>query len=124
MPLETILTIEDDAPIRQFVVAGLTHYGFDVSVAADGALALLSAAAKPPDLVVTDLVLPSMSGTELLARLRVDRPALKALLVSGYTQEAALLRGELPANTAFLSKPFTLAALVAKLDALLKSATP
>jgi CheY-like chemotaxis protein len=107
----TILFVEDDDDIRDMAAAYLRTAGFGVSAAADGEAALKLLAAAPPDLLVTDLVMPGrVDGFELARRAIAHRPGLKVLYVSGYPErirqnEGLVARGEL------LKKPFRLAAL-------------
>jgi CheY-like chemotaxis protein len=107
----SILFVEDDDDIREMAVASLKAGGFRVGAAADGEAALMLLAADPPDLLITDLVMPgSVDGFELARRAIAHRPDLKVLYVSGYPErirqnEGLVARGEL------LKKPFRLAAL-------------
>jgi PAS domain S-box-containing protein len=110
---ETIAIVEDHAPVRDLVRHALEHLGYAVITAADAheALALLRSA-PAVDLVLIDLVMPRLNGIELWERLRIERPGLKVLLMSGYAAET-VLDGRLPAGVPFLPKPFTLATIAA-----------
>ncbi|MDB5406679.1 MAG: sensory box protein [Rhodospirillales bacterium] len=106
-----ILFVEDDDDIREMALAFLRTAGFRVHDAADGEAALALLAAEPPDLLITDLVMPGrIDGFELARRAIARQPALKVLYVSGYPErirqnEGLVARGEL------LKKPFRLTAL-------------
>jgi CheY-like chemotaxis protein len=118
---ETILLVEDQESLRKLVTRVLENAGYTVLAAADGPAALAAAEnhGGPIQLLLTDVVMPQMSGPELVERLRRERPELRALLMSGYTEDAVLREGELPAATGFLGKPFTSANLAATVRAAL-----
>jgi CheY-like chemotaxis protein len=120
---ETILVIEDDLLVRRVTVRALEGSGYRVIPAASGEEAL--GIARQPgvglDMVVTDVVMPGMSGREVVDELRRSRPAIPALFVSGYTQDAIAQRGVLDSGLEFLSKPFTPATLVGRVRAMLDS---
>jgi PAS domain S-box-containing protein len=105
----TILLVEDEAAVRRLARRVLEGVGYTVLEAADGpeALRLSDRWERDIDLVVTDVIMPGMSGQELSARLRAGRPWLKILYISGYTDDAILQHGSLLPNTSFLQKPFT-----------------
>jgi two-component system, cell cycle sensor histidine kinase and response regulator CckA len=110
---ETILAAEDDPAIRALTVRALSDLGYRVLAAGSGPEALDLAAATPGeiDLLVTDVVMPGMSGYDLAARLRELRPALRVLYVSGYTENGVARHGIMAGEMAFLPKPFTIEAL-------------
>jgi hypothetical protein len=87
----------------------LRSRGYNVLAAQHGSAALDLAAARERsvDLVLTDIVMPAMSGRELVEALQVKRPALRVLYMSGYTDDEVLRRGLNDPNTAFIQKPFT-----------------
>ena len=110
---ETILVAEDEEQVRKLVDRVLTRLGYTVLSAADGAEALSLEAnhAGRIDLLLTDMVMPGMGGGELSRRMLERQPALKVLLMSGYSEElVAAEHGEVP----FLPKPFTPEELAAK----------
>ncbi|HEY9382501.1 MAG TPA: PAS domain S-box protein [Gemmatimonadales bacterium] len=123
---QTILLVEDDEGVRQLTSRILRQYGYEVLIAKDGAeaLELLPAGRQGIDAVVSDVVMPGISGPELIARLRGAHPALPVLLLSGYTGEevAETLGGD--AHWAFLQKPFAPEALAAGLEELLADVRP
>ncbi|HET9134512.1 MAG TPA: PAS domain S-box protein [Gemmatimonadales bacterium] len=106
---ETILVVEDEAAIRQVVSRVLTGLGYTVLEAPGGveALQLLDRTAQPIDLVLTDIIMPGMTGTMLAAILRELNPALRILFTSGYSTDA--IRGSelLGEDAHFISKPYT-----------------
>ncbi|HWP34705.1 MAG TPA: response regulator [Thermodesulfobacteriota bacterium] len=113
---ETVLLVEDEEVVRQLVREVLQQHGYTVLEARQGeeALELARGYAEPIDLLVTDVVMPRIGGCELARRLAEARPSLKVLYVSGYTGNA-LTCGDTPVEElAFLQKPFTPQALLAK----------
>ncbi len=108
----TILRVEDEAPVRRSVRRLLERSGYRVLEARSGeeALALAAAPDTRIDLVLSDMVMPGMSGMELPARLRERRPGLRVLLMTGYTQEAISRAGAV--GEPMIEKPFTLAGLL------------
>lgn len=118
---ETILVVEDNPSIRRLVRTVLGRHGFTVLDAGEPAEALALAArhAAPIALVVTDVVMPGMSGSELVRQLQAAQPDLLVLYMSGYTDDAVVNHGVLEADVAFLQKPFTPAGLLDKVHAVL-----
>jgi signal transduction histidine kinase len=106
---ETILLVEDEAGVRRLSLTVLETQGYVVLQAASGDMALQVARSEtgPIHLVVTDIVMPGMSGRELWDRLRVLRPDSRVLFMSGYTDDAIARHGVLEPGIAFLQKPFT-----------------
>jgi CheY-like chemotaxis protein len=113
---ETILLVEDDAGIRRLVRQVLAERGYWVLEAIDGkhAIQISEQNTVPIHLLVTDLVMPEMSGRDLAEHLKPSRPNMKVIFMSGYTDKAIVHRGELDPGTAFLQKPFTPDALARK----------
>jgi len=111
----TILLVEDEASIRTLVEGALRRYGFDV-VAAGDADAAIAACERGlhVDLLITDVIMPGMSGPELVRRLDAAGRALPVLYVSGYTDRALVHQGMRESGTLFLQKPFTPESLVRK----------
>jgi len=105
---ETVLLVEDAAPVRALARRSLEAHGYHVIDASDGpsALELSARHGAPIDLLVTDVVMPGMSGRELAERLAPVRPGMKVLYTSGYTDDAMVRQGVLNAGVAFLQKPF------------------
>jgi PAS domain S-box-containing protein len=113
---ETLLLVEDQDALRRMVRTVLASYGYNVLEASDGQMASVLAKEYPGEiaLLLTDLVLPGTNGKDLSEQLRLSRPGLKTLLMSGWAPEAALSRGELKSGVAFIAKPFTPAVLAAE----------
>lgn len=118
---ETILVVEDDQAVRTLITRILEHYGYHALAAAEGAGALELARAYegPIHLLLTDVVLSDIAGAEVARRLRAERPGLRTLYTSGYTNDAAAARGLLHAGAHFLQKPITPEALARKVREIL-----
>jgi CheY-like chemotaxis protein len=106
---ETILLVDDEPQVRGFVRRALEGYGYRVLEAGlvDEALALGSSYAGQIHLLLTDVVLPGMSGPQLAARLAPLRPEMRILYMTGYADDAIVHRGVLSAGQSLLVKPFT-----------------
>jgi CheY-like chemotaxis protein len=117
----TILLVEDQAAIRMLLEDVLSEAGHRVLAAADGraALELATECAGAVDMLITDVVLPEMSGPELASRIAPLRPTMIVLYVSGYTDHALLRGGAIEQGAAFLQKPFLPKSLLSKIDELL-----
>ena len=113
---ETVLLVEDEDIVRNLVVEILETAGYTVLGAADGveALELAERYPGPIDLLLTDVVMPRMSGRDLAERLVALHGATKVLYTSGYTDGAIVDRGVLAPGTQFIQKPFSFAALTQK----------
>jgi len=110
----TILLVEDETSLRKLTRATLSTMGYTVLEACEGAQALEIAekAAAPIDLLLTDVVMPGMSGGELAKILGSERPQMHVLFMSGYTDGAIEVRGDLRPGLVVLRKPFTRETLV------------
>jgi len=119
----TILLVEDQAAIRMLLEDVLSEAGHRVLGAADGraAVEIASDYAGAVDLLITDVVMPEMSGPDLASQMIPGRPNLIVLYMSGYTDHALLQRGALEQGAAFLQKPFLPEFLLSKIDELLSS---
>lgn len=116
-----ILVVEDDLTVSEVVTRYLEREGFVVEVAYDGAVALGRALADPPELVVLDLMIPSLDGFEICRRLRASAP-VPIIMLTARGEEADRIVGlELGADD-YVSKPFSPAELVARIRALLRRA--
>jgi PAS domain S-box-containing protein len=114
---ETILFVEDEESVRELVRDYLGTIGYRVLQAVDGVQALEVAAAHkgPIHMLITDVVMPRLSGRELASRLVAERRDLKVLFISGYTDDSVFRHGVLEGGVAFLQKPFNLKALAKKI---------
>ncbi|WP_420631156.1 ATP-binding protein [Candidatus Leptofilum sp.] len=117
----TILLVEDEKDVRDLLAEGLTQNGYRVLVAWNGleALEIYQNEAKAIDLLLTDVVLPKMSGHDLSQSLQQQDPNLKTLYITGYT-DAVIMNHGVPGETVnLLQKPFTVGQLIAKLERVL-----
>jgi signal transduction histidine kinase len=114
---ETILLVEDNDQVRQLIRRILVSNGYKVFDAANPqeALALFELHRSSIQLLLTDVVMPQMSGRQLAEMLLASAPELKVLYMSGYTEDVALRHGIVEASVAFLQKPLTPDALLRKL---------
>jgi CheY-like chemotaxis protein len=109
----TILVVDDEAGIRTYVDRVLTRAGYRTMLALDGADAIAVAARGPRfDLLLTDVVMPMMTGAQLALRLRQDDPDLKVLYLSGYSDRLFAEQTWLFSEEAYLDKPCTPAELL------------
>jgi PAS domain S-box-containing protein len=118
---ETVLLTEDEDSVRMVATAALERRGYRVLAAADGESAIAISRAYPGriDLLVTDVVMPGMNGRQLAEQLERARPGIHVLFVSGYTDDAVLLKGVSLDERTFLQKPFTSLALARRVRAVL-----
>jgi two-component system cell cycle sensor histidine kinase/response regulator CckA len=121
---ETLLLVEDDLTLRGLASMILEERGYCVLPAGNGREGLQMAAehAGVIDLVVTDVVMPEMSGRQLVERLTPLRPGIRSLYISGYTNDEIIRRGLLDRDMRLLQKPFTAATLLAEVRSVLDAA--
>ena len=114
---ETILVVEDESGVRELACEFLKVSGYSVIQAKDGveALEVVSRHQGPVDLVLTDIVMPRMGGPELVDRLKALRPAMRAILMSGYAEYTGVSPQESSPHPPILQKPFSVASLVEKI---------
>jgi PAS domain S-box-containing protein len=110
---ETILVAEDEPGVREFVRDSLQQLGYTVLPAADGyeAIRVLEEHSGPVHLLLTDVIMPLMSGPELAKRVQAVKPAAKVLYMSGYTGDALAFHGLPHRKAGFIEKPFTVTVL-------------
>ena len=122
---ETILLVEDEDMVRALTAKILSRRGYRVIEAANGTAALAAerAHAGPIDLLLTDVVMPDLSGPEVARRVLERRPEIAVLFMSGYTDDAVLQHGVLKHETPFLQKPFTPVVLAGKVREVLDQTT-
>jgi two-component system, cell cycle sensor histidine kinase and response regulator CckA len=115
-PARRVLLVEDEETVRALARRMLEERGYRVTEARDGNEALSRAAAErePFDLLISDLVMPGMSGQVLASRLVRERPGIGVLFISGYTEDSVVRKAIAESGVAFLQKPFTAAALAKK----------
>ncbi|MFC1495506.1 ATP-binding protein, partial [Thermodesulfobacteriota bacterium] len=106
---EKILVVEDEPSLRKYCEKTLKTLNYNVTVAANGeeALLLVEEENLHTDLILTDVVMPKMSGTVMIDRLKETMPDLKVLYMSGYTGDTIVHHGVLDKDTPFIQKPFT-----------------
>ena len=116
----TILVVDDEEMVRASTARMLERRGYRALTAASPgeALGILRSDA-PIDLLISDIVMPEMYGTDLLQHARALRPGLPALLISGFADQQNAQHGSIPEGVPFLPKPFDLADLLAEVQALL-----
>ena len=115
----TILLVEDEDAVRTFSARALTNKGYQVLEAngGDSALELLNEKKPAIDLLITDVIMPGMDGPTLAKEIQKDRPDLKIIFISGYTEDK--FKDELGEDVHFMPKPFTLQKLAAKVKEVL-----
>ncbi|MDD5209255.1 MAG: response regulator [Elusimicrobiales bacterium] len=121
---ETVMLVEDEESLRRLGERVLSAAGYTVIAAADGpaALKLMEKRGKPVDLLMTDIVMPGMSGQELALELRRRKLAGRVLYTSGYTDDSAAFKGTPAPGMAFIYKPYAVDALLQKLREVLDAA--
>ena len=120
---ESVLIVEDEATVRRLAASVLRGAGYQVQEARDAFEALsLIQARQPFDLVVTDVIMPKMSGKELYDQIKVIAPRIQVLFMSGYTDDSLAHHGVLGPELCFLEKPFSPAGLARKVREVIDSA--
>jgi DNA-binding response OmpR family regulator len=119
-----VLLVEDEEPVRRVVRRALSASGYQVLEAGDGSQALKQWEGHPSviDLVITDMVLPGMTGRELALELLQRRHDARVIIMSGYTGETYPALEALPAGVGYLEKPFSLIALRRRIREVLDAA--
>lgn len=120
---ETILVVEDEPFVRQYLKELLASRGYDVLEAASGAeaLACCEAYRRPVHLLLTDVVMPEINGRQLAQMLVLKRPEIRVLFMSGYTDDAVLRHGVQNRGEAFIQKPYAPEALLRKIREVLSA---
>jgi len=118
-----ILVVEDEESYREALQAGLGKEGFEVELAADGLDALRRFAERPPDLVLLDLMLPGMAGTEVCRRMRQMAP-VPVIMVTALDAEVDVVLGLELGAADYVTKPYRLRELVARIQAVLRRVSP
>ena len=106
---EMLLLVEDNDSVRQVTAQTLRRRGYSVQEArnADEAIEWSRRTSRPPDLLVTDVMMPGMTGLQLAAQLTEERPGLRVLFISGYTDDLSVAHGQFPPSAPLLQKPFS-----------------
>ncbi len=114
---ETVLLVEDESGVRKLVRKILIANGYDVLEARNGeeAIRICEQNADPIHVLLTDVVMPRMDGSDLAKAVARLRPEMKVLFMSGYAEDAAVLNSRLDSGVAFISKPVTPRTLITKL---------
>ena len=110
----TVLVVEDDDAVRMVVGKILTQFGYRVVEACDGWQALAASRSQPIHLVLSDVVMPKLSGPQVASRLRNAFGLTKVLFMSGYSQDWLARSGAFGPSDPFIAKPFSPEALAAK----------
>lgn len=118
-----VLVVEDEESYREALEIGLRSEGYEVEVAGDGNEGLQRFSARPPDIVLLDVVLPGMSGTEVCRRMRA-RAAVPVIMVSALGSEVDVVVGLEVGAADYVTKPFHLRELVARIQAVLRRTAP
>ncbi len=123
---QRILLIEDELPILDILTQALRRKGYQVSTATDGDTGLDKATAELPDLILLDLMLPRMDGWEVCRRLRAEAAtkAIPIIMVTARREERDAVEGLSMGADDYVRKPFSLAELLARIEALLRRASP
>ena len=119
-----MLVVEDQAEVRKYAVAALKAKGYRAIPAENAGEALLLFERERIDLVLTDVVMPNVSGRELADRLEKLQPGIKVLFMSGYTDDAIANRGILDEGARFIQKPFSPEELAGKVREVLDAPAP
>jgi two-component system, OmpR family, response regulator len=120
MPGEHLLIVDDEENLRSMLAAALRHHGYEVSAAATGREALDAVAARSPDLVVLDVMLPDLDGFEVCRRLRTGGDHTPVLFLTARDATEDKVRGLTLGGDDYLQKPFSLEELVARTTAVLR----
>jgi len=120
----TVMLVEDEDAVRMFGARALRNKGYTVIEASGGAnaMSMLDEHLDAVDVLVTDVVMPGMDGPALIQEIRARRPDIKVICISGYAEDAVRRRLDAAAEIHFLAKPFSLAALAAKVKEVLRAA--
>ncbi|MDP6546808.1 MAG: response regulator transcription factor [Phycisphaerae bacterium] len=124
MSKRRIVIVEDEADMAELIAMRLKREHYEVTVCNDGLEALDTILADPPDLVVLDLMLPGMSGTDITARLRSNRSTMgiAIIMLTALAEESDIVVGLHMGADDYMTKPFSMSVLVARISALLRRA--
>jgi two-component system OmpR family response regulator len=119
-----VLVVDDDEYIRDLIAVGLRFVGFEVDTAADGRDALAKIVSTRPDLVVLDIAMPGIDGLEVVERLRRDGVATPVVFLSARDAPADRVKGLHLGADDYITKPFGLEELLARIEAVLRRVSP
>ncbi|HUH70423.1 MAG TPA: response regulator transcription factor [Mycobacterium sp.] len=115
-----VLVVDDEAVLAEMVSMALRYEGWNITTAADGSSAIASARAQRPDVVVLDVMLPDMSGLDVLRKLRKENPQLPVLLLTAKDAVEDRIAGLTAGGDDYVTKPFSIEEVVLRLRALLR----
>ncbi|MCV7441130.1 two-component system response regulator [Mycobacterium paraense] len=115
-----VLVVDDEAVLAEMVSMALRYEGWNISTAGDGSSAIASARAQRPDVVVLDVMLPDMSGLDVLHKLREENPQLPVLLLTAKDAVEDRIAGLTAGGDDYVTKPFSIEEVVLRLRALLR----
>jgi two-component system OmpR family response regulator len=116
----TVLVVDDEAVLAEMVSMALRYEGWNIATAGDGSSAIASARANRPDVVVLDVMLPDMSGLDVLHKLREENPQLPVLLLTAKDAIEDRIAGLTAGGDDYVTKPFSIEEVVLRLRALLR----
>lgn len=116
----TVLVVDDESVLAEMVSMALRYEGWNIATAADGSAAIAAARAQRPDVVVLDVMLPDMSGLEVLRKLREENPRLPVLLLTAKDALEDRIAGLTAGGDDYVTKPFSIEEVVLRLRALLR----
>jgi len=116
----TVLVVDDEAVLAEMVSMALRYEGWNITTAGDGSAAIASARAHRPDVVVLDVMLPDMSGLDVLHKLREENPHLPVLLLTAKDAVEDRIAGLTAGGDDYVTKPFSIEEVVLRLRALLR----
>jgi len=116
----TVLVVDDEAVLAEMVSMALRYEGWDIVTAGDGSSAIAAARAQRPDVVVLDVMLPDMSGLDVLHKLREENPRLPVLLLTAKDAVEDRIAGLTAGGDDYVTKPFSIEEVVLRLRALLR----
>ncbi|MEI7714784.1 MAG: response regulator transcription factor [Mycobacterium sp.] len=115
-----VLVVDDEAVLAEMVSMALRYEGWNIATAGDGSAALAAARAQRPDVVVLDVMLPDMSGLDVLHKLREENPRLPVLLLTAKDSVEDRIAGLTAGGDDYVTKPFSIEEVVLRLRALLR----
>jgi two-component system OmpR family response regulator len=116
----TVLVVDDEAVLAEMVSMALRYEGWNITTAGDGSTAIAAARAERPDVVVLDVMLPDMSGLDVLHKLREENPSLPVLLLTAKDAVEDRIAGLTAGGDDYVTKPFSIEEVVLRLRALLR----